>query len=129
MTVEWDITFGLRLEAKHNRASGLDRAEIERRVAQVCSSLGLPRPAPPPAGAAVRRGAAARRAGQGHRAPEDQYRRTRDRLINNDAEMSHPDTAPGSCCCTGFLRSPGWVFVASSWSCHDRGLCCSSCCL
>lgn len=62
MTVEWDITFGLRLEAKHNRASGLDRAEIERRVAQVCSSLGLPRPAPPPAGAAVRRGAAARRA-------------------------------------------------------------------
>lgn len=41
MTVERDITFGLRLEAKHNRESGLDRAEIERRVAQVCSSLGL----------------------------------------------------------------------------------------
>ena len=41
MTVERNISFGLRLEAKHNRKSGLDRAEIERRVAQVCGSLGL----------------------------------------------------------------------------------------
>ncbi|MFF2084444.1 ABC transporter ATP-binding protein [Nocardia sp. NPDC058176] len=41
MTVERNISFGLRLEAKHNRKSGLDRAEIERRVAQACASLGL----------------------------------------------------------------------------------------
>ena len=41
MTVERNISFGLRLEAKHNRHSGLDRAEIERRVAEACATLGL----------------------------------------------------------------------------------------
>ncbi|MFD4440491.1 ABC transporter ATP-binding protein [Nocardia sp. NPDC058519] len=41
MTVERNISFGLRLEGKHNRKSGLDRAEIERRVAGACDSLGL----------------------------------------------------------------------------------------
>lgn len=41
LTVERNISFGLRLEAKHNRDSGLDRAEIERRVAQACGILGL----------------------------------------------------------------------------------------
>ncbi|WP_433599255.1 ABC transporter ATP-binding protein [Nocardia sp. CA-135953] len=41
MTVERNIAFGLRLEAKHNRNSGLDRTEIERRVAYACESLGL----------------------------------------------------------------------------------------
>ncbi|APE34369.1 ABC transporter [Nocardia mangyaensis] len=41
MTVERNISFGLRLQAKHDRKSGLDRVEIERRVAQACDSLGL----------------------------------------------------------------------------------------
>ncbi|MGY0500239.1 ABC transporter ATP-binding protein [Nocardia sp. FBN12] len=41
MTVERNISFGLRLEGKHNRNSGLDRTEIERRVAGACDSLGL----------------------------------------------------------------------------------------
>ncbi|WP_410872101.1 ABC transporter ATP-binding protein [Nocardia sp. A7] len=41
MTVERNISFGLRLEGKHNRQSGLDRTEIERRVAGACDSLGL----------------------------------------------------------------------------------------
>ncbi|HJQ46739.1 MAG TPA: ABC transporter ATP-binding protein [Amycolatopsis sp.] len=41
MTVDRNISFGLRLEAKHNRQSGLDRDEIERRVAQACATLGL----------------------------------------------------------------------------------------
>ncbi|MDO3648387.1 ABC transporter ATP-binding protein [Nocardia mangyaensis] len=41
MTVERNISFGLRLQAKHDRRSGLDRVEIERRVAQACDSLGL----------------------------------------------------------------------------------------
>jgi len=41
LTVEKNISFGLRLQARHDRRSGLDDAEIERRVAQVCGSLGL----------------------------------------------------------------------------------------
>jgi multiple sugar transport system ATP-binding protein len=41
MTIEDNIGFGLRLEARHHRASGLDRDEIARRVRQVCDSLGL----------------------------------------------------------------------------------------
>lgn len=41
MTVERNISFGLRLEGKHNRDSGLDRTEIERRVTEACDSLGL----------------------------------------------------------------------------------------
>ncbi|MGW6726154.1 ABC transporter ATP-binding protein [Nocardia sp. NPDC055029] len=41
MTVERNISFGLRLEAKHHRKAGLDKAEIERRVAHACDSLGL----------------------------------------------------------------------------------------
>ncbi len=41
MTVERNISFGLRLEAKHDRKSGLDKPEIERRVAAACDSLGL----------------------------------------------------------------------------------------
>jgi multiple sugar transport system ATP-binding protein len=41
MTVERNIGFGLRLAARHGREPGLDRAEIERRVAQACATLGL----------------------------------------------------------------------------------------
>jgi multiple sugar transport system ATP-binding protein len=41
MTIEDNIGFGLRLEARHHRASGLDRAEIARRVTQACDSLGI----------------------------------------------------------------------------------------
>jgi multiple sugar transport system ATP-binding protein len=41
MTVEDNIGFGLRLEAKHHRASGLNRHEIAERVAETCESLGL----------------------------------------------------------------------------------------
>ena len=41
MTVERNIGFGLRLAARHGREPGLDRAEIERRVAEVCATLGL----------------------------------------------------------------------------------------
>ncbi|WP_236796147.1 ABC transporter ATP-binding protein [Amycolatopsis sp. GM8] len=41
MTVERNISFGLRLAAKHRSESGLDSAEIERRVTQACESLGL----------------------------------------------------------------------------------------
>jgi multiple sugar transport system ATP-binding protein len=41
MTTEDNISFGLRLEARHHRASGLDRVEIARRVTRACDSLGL----------------------------------------------------------------------------------------
>jgi multiple sugar transport system ATP-binding protein len=41
MTVERNIDFGLRLEAKHNRRGGPGKAEIARRVADTCAMLGL----------------------------------------------------------------------------------------
>jgi multiple sugar transport system ATP-binding protein len=41
LTVERNIAFSLRLEAKHNRRTGPSRAEIESRVAAACDLLGL----------------------------------------------------------------------------------------
>ncbi|WP_101835446.1 ABC transporter ATP-binding protein [Frankia canadensis] len=41
MTVERNIDFNLRLAARHDRRSGLSRAEISTRVAEVCAMLGL----------------------------------------------------------------------------------------
>lgn len=41
MTVEQNISFGLRLEAKHHRRTGPSRAEIGLRVSEVCELLGL----------------------------------------------------------------------------------------
>jgi multiple sugar transport system ATP-binding protein len=41
MTIEDNIGFGLRLEARHHRRSGPDRGEIARRVTQACDSLDL----------------------------------------------------------------------------------------
>jgi multiple sugar transport system ATP-binding protein len=41
MTIEDNIGFGLRLEARHHRRSGLDRDEIARRVTQARDSLDL----------------------------------------------------------------------------------------
>ncbi|ADP80657.1 ABC transporter ATP-binding protein [Pseudofrankia inefficax] len=41
MTVERNISFGLRLAARHDRRHGPSRDEIESRVAEVCARLGL----------------------------------------------------------------------------------------
>lgn len=41
MTVERNISFGLRLAARHDRRSGPSREEIASRVAEVCARLGL----------------------------------------------------------------------------------------
>ena len=41
MTVERNISFGLRLAARHDRRHGPSRDEIESRVAEVCGRLGL----------------------------------------------------------------------------------------
>ncbi|MBL7500780.1 ABC transporter ATP-binding protein [Frankia sp. CNm7] len=41
LTVEQNIAFGLRLEAKHNRRAGPDKAEIAQRVTDACAMLGL----------------------------------------------------------------------------------------
>ncbi|MCK9897346.1 ABC transporter ATP-binding protein [Frankia sp. AgB32] len=41
MTVARNVGFGLTLEAKHDRRNGLSRAEIQRRVGDMCDLLGL----------------------------------------------------------------------------------------
>ncbi|MBE1876652.1 ABC transporter ATP-binding protein [Myceligenerans pegani] len=41
MTVEGNISFGLRLQARHHRRSGPGRDEIRARVGEVCALLGL----------------------------------------------------------------------------------------
>ncbi|MEX5634173.1 ABC transporter ATP-binding protein [Parafrankia sp. FMc2] len=41
LTVEQNISFSLRLEARHNRRTGPSRAEIGRRVTEACVMLGL----------------------------------------------------------------------------------------
>lgn len=41
LTVEQNISFSLRLEARHNRRTGPSQAEIARRVTEACEMLGL----------------------------------------------------------------------------------------
>ena len=66
MTVERNISFGLRLARRHDRAAGPSKAEIASRVDEVARLLGLGGAARAQAGSAQRRAAPARRARSRH---------------------------------------------------------------